>query len=104
MAKVIMICGKISSGKSTYAERLRQKGHAVVLSVDEVMLSLFDPYLGERHEEYASRVQRFLFKKSLELIAADVDVILDWGFWNREDRRQAGSSMQGRGLRVSFIM
>lgn len=102
MAKVIMICGKISSGKSTYAEQLRQKGQAVVLSVDEVMLSLFDPYLGERHDEYAGRVQRFLFKKSVELIAAGVDVILDWGFWSKDDRRQAREFYAGQGIACEF--
>ena len=39
MAKVILICGKICSGKSTYAEQLRIKERAAVLSVDEIMLA-----------------------------------------------------------------
>lgn len=40
-AKVILICGKRCSGKSTYAERLRDKNNAVILSVDEIMLGVF---------------------------------------------------------------
>lgn len=36
MAKIFLICGKICSGKSTYAERIRMKNHAVLLSVDEI--------------------------------------------------------------------
>lgn len=41
MAKVILICGKICSGKSTYAEQLRVQNNAVVLSTDEITLALF---------------------------------------------------------------
>ena len=34
-----MICGKLCSGKSTYAKKLQQEGKAVVLSIDEIMLA-----------------------------------------------------------------
>ena len=37
MSKVILICGKICSGKSTYAEWLRVQNNAVLLSIDEIM-------------------------------------------------------------------
>lgn len=51
MAKVFLICGKICSGKSTYAEQLRVKNKtAILLSVDEIMLSIFGQYIGERHD------------------------------------------------------
>lgn len=40
MAQVIMTCGKICSGKSTYAQKLSKKYNAVILSVDEITLSL----------------------------------------------------------------
>ncbi|MEF2918531.1 MAG: hypothetical protein U0O12_07955 [Eubacterium sp.] len=35
MAKIFLICGKICSGKSTYAEQMRIKKYVVLLSVDE---------------------------------------------------------------------
>ena len=34
MAEVFMTCGKICSGKSTYAQKLRNERNAVVLRVD----------------------------------------------------------------------
>ena len=40
MPKVIMTCGKICSGKSTYAQKLRLEYSAVILSVDEITLAL----------------------------------------------------------------
>ena len=92
MAKVILICGKICSGKSTYAQQLRRENRAVVLSIDEVMLAFFGQHCGSRHDEYADRAQKYLLDQSLALIEAGVDVILDWGFCRngkqyRGDRR-----------------
>lgn len=86
MAKVILICGKICSGKSTYAERLRSENRAVVLSADEIMLTLFGLYAGDKHDEYAERTKKYLYDKSLEIMEAGMDVILDWGFWTRDER------------------
>lgn len=89
VAKAILLCGRICCGKSTYAARLRQEHPAVVLSVDEIMLRLFGPYCGDLHDTYASRTQDFLLRKSLEILNAGVDVILDWGFWTVKSREAA---------------
>ena len=91
MPKAVMICGKICSGKTTYAEKLRNAGKAVVLSVDEIMLALFGQYAGEKHDEYTAKTKDYLYKKSLEIIGSGADVILDWGFWTKEERVRARS-------------
>lgn len=83
MAKLILICGKLCSGKTTYAKTLP----GVSLSVDELMLSLLDPYLGEMHEVYTSRAKAYLCQKAEELLAMGVDVIFDWGFWKADERK-----------------
>lgn len=88
-SKVILICGKICCGKSTYAEKLRLENKAVVLSVDEIMLSIFGQHCGDKHDEYAEKTQKYLFHKSLELVENGIDVILDWGFWQKEKRDAA---------------
>lgn len=89
MAKVIMLCGKICCGKSTYAEKLRLKNSTAVLSVDEIMLALFGQYTGDKHDEYVEKTKKYLFGKSAELIEAGINVILDWGFWTRAERKFA---------------
>ncbi|HBH94615.1 MAG TPA: ATP-binding protein [Ruminococcaceae bacterium] len=98
MAKVILICGKICCGKSTYAKNLRSQNNAVVLSVDEIMLALFGQYVGEKHDEYCENLQKYLFKKSLELIETGTNVILDWGFWQRDEREEAKSFFERRNI------
>ena len=62
MPKVIMICGKICSGKTTYANKIKSTNHAVILSVDEIMLALFGQNVDG---EYVSKVKSYLYKKSL---------------------------------------
>ena len=101
-AKVILICGKICSGKSFYAERLRKEHGAVMLSVDEITLSLFGQHIGEKHDEICERTQKYLFEKSLEIVEAGTEVILDWGFWQREDREYAREFYRSRGVPCEF--
>ena len=98
MAKVILLCGRLCCGKSTYAAKLCREGRAVTLSVDEVMLALFGPYAGERHDLYAARTEGFLLEKSLELVRAGVDVVLDWGPWQKEKRTAIRDFYVSRGI------
>ncbi len=102
MAKVILICGKICCGKSTYAEIMRKKHNAAVLSVDEIMLAIFGQYVGEKHNEYCENLQKYLFGKSLELIETGVNVILDWGFWQKDERDYAKSFYQAHNIHCEF--
>jgi len=86
MAKVVMICGKICCGKSTYAEHLRIENNAVILSIDEIMLAIFGQYVGNKHDEYVENIEKLLFQKSTEIIETGTNVILDWGFWTKIER------------------
>ena len=67
-----------------------------------MMLALFGQHAGELHDTYAVRAQGYLFKQSLTIIAAGIDVILDWGFWTGESRRFARSFYEGRGIPCEF--
>ena len=86
MAKVILVCGRLCSGKTTYARRLMEKGGMVLLSIDEIMLSMFGQHCGDMHEEYAARTERYLLGKDAEIVSSGIDVVLDWGFWRAEQR------------------
>ena len=102
MAKVIMTCGKLCSGKTTYAKKLQKELGAVILSIDELMLALFGQDAGEKHDDYVGRTKGYLYKKSLEIIGCGIDVILDWGFWTREERLCARSFYGSRGITNEF--
>ncbi|MBQ8613199.1 MAG: ATP-binding protein [Ruminiclostridium sp.] len=102
MAKVIMTCGRICSGKSTYTEQLRIKNKAVVLSVDEITLALFEHDVGEKHDEYVEKAERYLFDKSVEIIETGIDVILDWGFWTKAERDFAREFYRSKNIENEF--
>lgn len=86
LAKVYLICGKICSGKSYYANKLKHNINAIVFSCDEVINDIFPYPLGEAHDEIVARIKQYLFNKSLELVGVGVDVILDFGFWSERER------------------
>lgn len=99
MSKVYLICGKICSGKTTYAKKLCKEKGAILLSVDEIMLSLFDQCCGPKlHQEYEKRIKEYLFEKSLEVLEAKNDVVLDWGFWTKEERNATKKFFKSRNI------
>lgn len=102
MAKIYMMCGKICSGKSTYAAELRHLHRAVVLSVDEITLALFGQDAGENHDEYVAKTEQYLYQKSLEIIGSGINVILDWGFWTEKEREYARKFYSSRGVEYEF--
>ena len=98
MAKVTIICGKICCGKSTYAQRLRAERRAVLLSIDEIMLAMFGQYVGDKHDEYVERTEKYLFNKSVEIVGSGIDVVLDWGLWTKEEREYAKEFYRSRNV------
>ncbi len=86
MGKIILICGKICSGKTYYAKQLKPRYNAVILSTDEATFDLINNEQGEFYNIFAERVNRYLTKKAVEIVQAGANVILDWGFWTKESR------------------
>ena len=99
MSKIIMICGKVCCGKSTYAKRLKEELCAVILSTDEATFDLTGNAQGEEYNLFAARVNEYLLKKAAEIALAGANVILDWGFWAKADRRRACELFKARGVK-----
>ena len=100
--KVYLMCGKICSGKSTHAQELRKEHKAVVLSVDEITLALFGQDAGEKHDDYVARAEAYLYRKSLEIVESGISVILEWGFWTKEERDYARQFYGSRSIPCEF--
>jgi predicted kinase len=102
MAKVMLICGKICCGKSTYTRRLKEASPAVMLSVDDLVLALFPRELGDAHESVTARAQAYLMARAVDIVSAGTDVILEWGFWGREDRARVTGFFRERGVETQW--
>lgn len=98
MAKVFLICGKICSGKSTYARKLMENRQAVLLSADEIMLALFGQDAGKNHDRYMKKLQKYLYQKSLEIAASGINVVLDFGFWTKKERNAVREFFQTKNI------
>ena len=106
MSKVIMTCGKICCGKSTYARKLQAERNAVILSIDEITLTLFPEGSGEMHDTYALRAEQYLLNLSLQILRTGTDVILDWGLWTRAIRdriRQFYAAQEGIETELHYL-
>jgi predicted kinase len=100
MATAHLIHGFIAAGKTTFAKRLEQASGGVRYSPDEWMTRLHgeDPP-ADKFALYAERIQALIDEQWPRVLAAGVDVVLDFGFWSRRSRdelRARVSSMQAR--------
>lgn len=102
MSKIIAICGKICSGKSYYAKQIKDKENAVILSTDEATYDLIDNEQGEFYNEFAQRVNKYLMKKAAQIVNAGCNVILDWGFWTKEGRKEVTKYFNQFGIDVEW--
>lgn len=100
---ITLICGKLCSGKTTYAHRLRRESRAVLLSCDEITLALTGLDAGEAFDGIAARTQRYLFDKAAEIVGDGIPVILDWGFWTKASRAEARAFFDERGIPYTFV-
>ena len=96
MAKMILICGKICSGKTYYARQLMDQYNAVILSTDEVTWDLINNEQGEFYDVFAERVNLYLRKKAVEIVKAGAYVVLDWGFWTAAGRKEISDFLRDR--------
>ncbi|MNC06339.1 hypothetical protein D3C75_538470 [compost metagenome] len=96
--KVILICGKIGSGKSHYASKLKNEINAVILSCDELTQTLFPWGLGEQHDRMIVQIKSYLYQKAGEAAAAGLNVILEFGFWSKQERANVSALFTGWGI------
>ncbi len=102
MSKVILICGKICSGKTVYAKKLIKENNAVLLSSDELMSTLFHPNENEYHDKVIDSVHEYLMKKSIEIVSTGTSVILDWGFWTKQIRTDISDFYKSNGIEFEW--
>ena len=98
MGKVIIICGKICSGKSYYSNILKEKFNAVIISPDEATYELINNEQGEFYNIFSERLNKYLTKKVGEIAISGANVIFERGLWTRKDRLALRKYYDNKGI------
>ena len=88
MGKVILVCGKICSGKSYYSKQLKDSLNAVIISPDEATYELINNEQGEFYNIFSERLNKYLTRKVGEIASAGANVIFERGLWSSKDRKE----------------
>jgi predicted kinase len=106
MATLHLMVGLPCTGKTTLALTLEREHSAIRLTVDEWHLRLFgqdakDPEHNARH----SLIESLLWEVASRALALGTNVILDFGFWTREEREDFRSRAKhlGASSEVHFL-
>jgi predicted kinase len=104
MATIYFICGFIGSGKTTYSNQLAEQKKAYRYSVDEWMIPLYGEHMEREVFDQRLHTLQELFKQSaLQLLALDVPVIFDFGFWNKQERDEFKRWASENQLEYEFV-
>ena len=105
MATAHLVCGYLGAGKTTLAKQLEREHDAVRFTPDEWMARLFgeDPPSDTFQQDEAAilALMEPLWTRCLSL---GLDVILDFGFWRREDRDSARRLTDSVGAKAALYL
>jgi predicted kinase len=103
MATLFLICGLPGAGKTTLAKELEVSQPALRLCPDEWIAAIIadatDIAELDRLRAPVESIQWDVAKRALVL---GVDVVLEWGFWSKEERRYYRSQAEALGAQVEL--
>ena len=97
---VYVICGFIGAGKTTFSKKLEERTGAVRITKDEWLIRFIgnDPTI-EGFEEYDHKIIGLSRDIAFQLAEKGVDVIMDEGFWLKEQRVELRRKIEAIGAR-----
>ena len=106
MATLHLMVGLPCSGKTTLAHQLESERSALRLTPDEWHLRLFGQDVEEpEHDARHNLIEALLWDVAARALALGTNVILDFGFWSRDEREdfRARARQLGASSEVHFL-
>jgi predicted kinase len=101
MATLFLICGLPGSGKTTLAKQLELSRPALRLSPDEwIALLLADVTDTVELDRLRAPVEAIQWQVAQRVLTLGRDVVLEWGFWSRDERTRYRMQAEALGARV----
>jgi len=103
MATLFLLCGLPGAGKTTLAKQLEISQPALRLSPDEWIASLLADRadIAER-DRLRAPVEALQWEVAKRTLALGCDVVLEWGFWSRNERAWYRAQAQALGACVEL--
>ena len=106
MATLHLMVGLPCSGKTTLARKLEHERLALRLAPDEWQVGLFGQDAEEpEHDARHSFIETMLWNIASSALELGTNVILDFGFWAREEREdyRLRAKLLGAGSEIHFL-
>jgi len=106
MATLHLMVGLPCSGKTTLAQKLERERSALRLTPDEWQVPLFGQDAEEpEHDVRHTLIETMLWNIASKALVLGTNVILDFGFWAREEREdfRLRAKQLGAGSEVHFL-
>ena len=95
---VYLLCGFIGAGKTTFAQQLELRTGAVRITKDACLIRLIghDATI-PGYAESDRKIIELSREVAFQFVAQGIDVILDEGFWDKEERATMRRRIEGMG-------
>ena len=104
MATLYLMVGLPCSGKTTKAKELETELRAIRLTPDEWQVNLFGhDTLDPDHDRRHSLIEDMLWQIAARVLSLGTNIILDFGFWAKEERDDYRSRAGKIGARSEIV-
>ena len=104
MATLFLTCGLQGSGKTTLAQQLEAKHHALRLIADEWLHELHPGVFGTELDALRKPVERIQWRTAARALELGCNVVLDWGLWAKEERDYYREQARAFGASVVLLV
>jgi predicted kinase len=94
-----MVCGLPCAGKTTFAKQFEHERRVLRLSPDEWIMAIYgNDVTREIADSIRTPLEHALLDLALRVAALGIDVILENGFWTREEREEYRAEAAAAGV------
>jgi predicted kinase len=104
MSEIVLCVGKVCSGKSTFATRLKNNYGFHHFSSDEWMLHFYEPTDDRAlFDSRLTKCEEMIYRVAEQILGHGGSVVLDAGFWTRAQRQVVKNRFAGLNRTVSLV-